>query len=55
MYQAIPTGCDGPDTKWDAYPALRQMSLVAWFSSFADQHDNLDLVAHKACKPAAEP
>ena len=53
MRQASPAGRDGPDLEWDVHPAFRQMSLAAWFSAFADQHDDLDLVAHEACKVAA--
>ena len=53
MRQACPARRDCPDIEWDAHPAFRQMSLSAWFSTFADQHDNLNLVAHEACKVAA--
>ncbi len=52
MRQASPAGHDGPNIKWNIHPALRQISLAAWFSTFADQHDNLDLVVHEACKVA---
>ena len=53
MHQADPVRHDGPDIEWDVHPAFRQMSLAAWFSTFADQHDDLDLVAYEACKVAA--
>ena len=53
MRQASPARCDGPDIEWDVHPAFRQMSLAAWFSTFIDQHDDLDLIAHEACKVAA--
>ena len=53
MHQASPAGRDGPDIEWDAHPAFRQMSLAAWFSTFTDQHNDLDLVAYEACKVAA--
>ena len=53
MRQACPARRDCPDIEWNAHPAFRQMSLAAWFSTFADQHDDLNLVAHEACKVAA--
>ena len=53
MRQSNPAGHSGPGSEWDARPALRQMSLAAWFSTFAERHDDLDLVAHEACKVAA--
>ncbi|MGI4942580.1 MAG: GAF domain-containing protein [Janthinobacterium lividum] len=53
MHQADPARHDGPDLEWDAHPAFRQMSLAAWFSAYADQHNDLDLVAREACKVAA--
>ena len=53
MRQASPAKRDGPDIEWDAHPTFRQMSMAVWFSTFADQHDDLDLIAQEACKVAA--
>lgn len=53
MRHESPTERDGPAIEWDAQPALRQIAMAGWFSSFADKHDDLDLVAHEVCKVAA--
>ena len=53
MRQASPDNQDRPALEWDAHPAFRQMAMAGWFSSFADQHNDLDLIAHEVCRVAA--
>lgn len=53
MRQASPARRDGHDIEWDAHSAFRHMSLAAWFGIFADQYDDLDLIAQEACKVIA--
>lgn len=52
MRQASPAERHAPNIEWDAHPALRQLSMAGWLSTFADQRDDLDLVVHEACKVA---
>lgn len=53
MRQATSAERNGHDIEWDAHPAFRQMSIAVWFSTFTEQHDDLDLIAREACKVAA--